>query len=78
MRQTNEIQYFGLFSSYSALFYMHLNYHKNSKNWDMYNNYHSCSKIETILFNSTVIHPKDGDGMANSADPDQTAPFQAV
>ena len=57
---------------------MHLNYHKNSKNWDMYNNYHSCSKIETILFNSTVIHPKDGDGMANSADPDQTAPFQAV
>ena len=26
----------------------------------------------------TVMHPKDADGMANSVDPDQTAPLGAV
>ena len=29
-------------------------------------------------FYHSVMHPKDADRMANSADPDQTAPFGTV
>ena len=35
-------------------------------------------KIEIVLFYYTVIGPKDADGMANSVDPDQTAPLRAL
>ena len=37
------------------------------------NSYHNCSKIGTVWFYNAAMHPKDADGMANSADPDQTA-----
>ena len=30
------------------------------------------------LFNNALVHPEDGDVMANSVDPDQTAPLGAV
>ena len=32
------------------------------------------SKIWTMWLYNRVMHPKDADGMANSVDPDQTAP----
>ena len=35
-------------------------------------------KIGTVSFCYTVLGPKDADGMANSVDPDQTAPEGAV
>ena len=35
-------------------------------------------KNRTVWFNNAVMHPKDADGMANSVDPDQTAPQGAV
>ena len=31
-------------------------------------------KMEEVGFDNVVMFPKDGDGMANSVDPDQTAP----
>ena len=31
-----------------------------------------------VLFYYAVMHPNDADGMANSEDPDQTAPIGAV
>ena len=42
-------------------------YQENSKNWNTYKNYRNCP---TGL---TVMRPKYTEGMANSADPDQTA-----
>ena len=36
------------------------------------------SKIWTTWLYHVVMSPKDADGMANSADPDQTAPLGAV
>ena len=30
--------------------------------------------MEEVGFDNVVMFPKDGDGMANSVDPDQTAP----
>ena len=35
-------------------------------------------KIETKRFYRRVIHPKDADSIANSEDPNQTAPLGAV
>ena len=32
-------------------------------------------KVGTVWFYDRVMHPKDADGMANSVDPDQTAPL---
>ena len=37
------------------------------------NSYHNCSKIGTVWFYNAAMYSKDADGMANSADPDQTA-----
>ena len=34
-------------------------------------------KYNTLVYNA-VIHPKDADGMANNADPDQTPPLGKV
>ena len=34
----------------------------------------NCPKNGIVLFCSAVLHPTDADGMANSANPDQTAP----
>ena len=53
-------------------------YCKNSKNSDTENNYHNLPKLGTVWFYKAVMHPKDADGMANSVDPDQTAPLRAV
>ena len=41
---------------------------------------HCCNhpKILTKWLYHRVLHPKDADGMANSVDPDQTAPLGAV
>ena len=41
---------------------------------DTINSCRSCPKNVTVLFYNTIMHPKDADGMANSVDPDQTAP----
>ena len=53
---------------------MNMVYHENSKDWD--------TEITTLialkwnsLLPSAVMHPKDADGLTNSVDPDQTAPF---
>ena len=35
-------------------------------------------KLEKKRFYHQVMHPKDADSIANSADPDQTAPLGAV
>ena len=35
-------------------------------------------KIQTKRFYHRVMHPKDADSIANSEDPDQTAPQGAV
>ena len=53
-------------------------YGKISKNWDTENNYRNCPKDVTAWFHNAVMCPKDAGRMANSVDPDQTAPFGAV
>ena len=45
-------------------------YRKASKYWDIH-----CPKIWTVCFVCTAIHSKDAYEMANSVDPDQTAPW---
>ena len=40
--------------------------------------YGNCPQKETIRFYSEVICLTDADGIANSVDPDQTAPLGAV
>ena len=37
-----------------------------------------CPKKETLCFCNVVKHSKDGGGVLNSADPDQTVPRGAV
>ena len=32
--------------------------------------------METVQFNNVVMRPKDADGMANSVESDQTAPYE--
>ena len=49
-------------------------YRKNSKYWDTQTSYCSCPKYKTVLFYDEVMPPKDVERMANSVDPDQTAP----
>ena len=39
---------------------------------------HNCPENGTAWLNNAVMHPKDADRMANSEDPDQTAPSGAV
>ena len=51
-----------------------LKYYKKSKNWDTQNNGRNCPKNGTVRFYNAVVHPKDVDALANSGDPDQTAP----
>ena len=49
-------------------------YHKNSKYWDSQTSYCSCPYYKTVLFDDEVMPPKDVERMANSVDPNQTAP----
>ena len=53
-------------------------YHKNPKTLDTRENCGNVPKIRTTWFYRIVMHPKDTDRMANSVDPDQTAPVGAV
>ena len=61
---------------------MKMLYREISRDWDTLNNYRNCNKNGTVWFHSAVMHPKDADGIAsknadgiaNDADPDQTAP----
>ena len=55
-----------------------LKYGKSCKYWDIYNSYHNCPKNLTVWFSSAAVQSRDADGMANSVDPDQTAPLGAV
>ena len=51
-----------------------LAYHKNFKYWDTQTSYCSCPYYKTVLFYDEVMPPKDVERMANSVDPNQTAP----
>ena len=53
-------------------------YRKFPKYSDTQKNCCNHSKIWTMLLNQRVMCPNDADGMANSVDPDQTAPLGAV
>ena len=47
---------------------------KELKKWNTENNYGNCM----VWFFRAVMHLQDTEGMANSADPNQTAPQGAV
>ena len=49
-------------------------YRKNSKYWDNQTSYRSCPEYKTVKFYNEVMPPIDVERMANSEDPDQTAP----
>ena len=51
------------------------NYHKISKNLDTPKICCNYPKIRTKWPFDKVMRPKEADGMANSVDPDQTAPL---
>ena len=53
-------------------------YRKVSKFWDAKKLCCNLPKIETKQPNLRVFHQKDANGIANSEDPDQTAPLGAV
>ena len=54
-----------------------LMYRKNCKFWDTWNYYCNYPKIWSRWLKHTTMHPKDVEGIANSVDPDQTAPIGA-
>ena len=53
-------------------------YRKTSKNSDTRKNYSNNPKIWLIWIFHRVMRPTDADGIANSVDPDQTAPLGAI
>ena len=53
-------------------------YRKNSKHSDTRNNYCNYPKIWLIWIFHRVMRPKDADRIANSVDPDQTAPQSSL
>ena len=55
-----------------------LNYRKFTKYSDTQKICCNHSKIWTMWLYHRVMSPKDADGMANSVDPDQTAPVITV
>ena len=52
-------------------------YHKIPKDLDTRKQSCNYPKIGTLWFYHREMRPKDADGMANSVDPDQTAPEQS-
>ena len=56
----------------------YLQYHKNPKNSDTQKIWCNHPKIWTTWIYRWVMRPKDAEGIANSVDPDQTAPLGAV
>ena len=53
-------------------------YRKHTKNSDTQKSCCNHPKIWTRWFYCKVMHPKDAERLANSVDPDQTAPLGAV
>ena len=53
-------------------------YRKNPKNWDTQKSCCNHPKIWTTWLFWRVMHPKDTAGIANSVDPDQTAPRSSL
>ena len=53
---------------------MFVDYRKNSKNWDTIMTIVIVVKVEQYGFTPKRFIQKGRDGMANSVDPDQTAP----
>ena len=58
-----------------ATYFMYRKFPKFSDTWKIGCNH---SKIRTKRLNHSVMHPNGEDRMANSVDPDQTAPLGAV
>ena len=58
--------------------FIYINYRKFPKYSDSQNICWNHSKILTMWLYHRVMSPNDADGMANSVDPDQTAPLGAV
>ena len=54
------------------------NYRNDPKFSDIQNICCNCSKVWTMWLYHRLMSPNDADGMANSVDPDQTAPLGAV
>ena len=65
------------FAAFTAAYNTDL-YHKFPKYSDTKNIYCNHSQIWTMWLYYRVMSPNDADGMANSVDPDQTAPLGAV
>ena len=63
----------GIYFSKKHLFCIYMRYHKFPKYSDTQNICCNHSKIWTMWLYHRVMSPNDADGMANSADPDQTA-----
>ena len=57
---------------------LHIQYRKFPKYSVTQNIRLNDSKIWTMLLYHRIMSPNDADGMANSVDPDQTAPLGAV
>ena len=57
---------------------VHMKYHKFPKYSDIQNIGCNHSNIWTMWLYHRVMSPNDADGMANSVDPDQTAPLGAI
>ena len=57
---------------------MYGKYRKDPKNSDTWNICCNHPKIWTRWLYRRVLHPEDAGGIANSVDPDQTAPLGAV
>ena len=60
------------------LFFCSSDYRKVPKFWDTRKLSCNLPKIQEKRPNLWVFHQKDGNGIANSGDPDQTAPLGAV
>ena len=52
----------------------HLDYRKNSKNWDTLNYYRDCPTNGIVGFYSAILRSKDAYRITNRVDTDQTAP----
>ena len=64
---------------FACLYYvLKFDYRKSPKFWDARKLYCNLPKIQEKRSNLGVFRQKDANGMANSGDPDQTAPLVAV
>ena len=79
VRRENKLRVFFFFDVRNfrtfTILYIYCKHWKDSDTWKICCNH---SKIWTMWLYHSVMSPNDADGMANSADPDQTAPLGAV